>query len=167
MTNGFFTLELDTTGPNINIYMPNYTATSIETEIVIQSNEKLSEYQEIYILDSNRKRHDLIFEYHGDYLLGKLVMNNISIGIATIYARLKDDVNNLSNIAYKSFLLEDSTDLQLEIKEYSLNPIVGTKIKNVLDINKSKIVNTNEINKEIIEREYIRNINEITSKVGD
>ena len=82
-----FELYLDTTSPNIRINAPLKTTYNIHTYIVIDSSEPLMEYQDIYIIDSNGVRHDLVFLYQDDRYFGDIIFNeSYSIGIATIYA---------------------------------------------------------------------------------
>ncbi|WP_100406686.1 hypothetical protein [Bacillus solitudinis] len=112
-----FVLELDTTPPVIEIVAPTYTVSDAETEIIVDSNEILAEYQDIHIVDSSGKRHDVIFLYQGDYFYGKLIFNEFSIGIATIYVRVKDEVSNLSDLAKKTIDIKKSARLSLEVEE--------------------------------------------------
>lgn len=164
MNNNFFTLELDTTGPEIEIFMPNYTLPSIETEIIIQSNEQLSQYQEIYLIDSENKRYDFIFENRGNYLYGSTYFNNIAFGISTIHARLKDDVDNYSNTAIKSFLLYTSGTIKMEINDKSFLQNEKSKIKNTIIKNKIK---NSLIDSKIRKFNDIILIRKLNDKVGD
>lgn len=112
-------IELDTTPPDINIYVPSYTTNDLTNEIIIESNESLSNYQEVYVIDSNGDKHDYVFEKVSDkQFLGIVKFANFPMGTSTIYARMKDEVDNLSEIASKSFVIKESlTLLVLDIKD--------------------------------------------------
>lgn len=163
----FFMLELDTTGPQIDIYMPTYTLSYIETEIRIQSNENLALYQDIYIIDSKNERRKYIFEHCGDYLLGKITFNEYPSGIVTIYARLKDDVYNFSNTAYKSFLIQNFPEFKLEISDCIFENIIDSHIKHVSikdNIRKTWTHDKSKILKDMI---HIREINLKEEEITD
>jgi hypothetical protein len=115
----YVTLELDTTSPTIEIFAPKYTTETITNVITIESNEKLAKYQDIYVIDSKGVRHDYTFEKDSDNTyVGIIRFNNYPIGIATIYARMKDEVDNFSNVATSSIEIKEGlTLLSLEIKD--------------------------------------------------
>jgi hypothetical protein len=120
----FFYINLDLESPKLEISAPNYTTQNIYNDIFIYSNEKLSDFQEIYIIDKNGARHDLIFAYDNNKFIGK-VKFSIPVGIATIYARLKDIVDNVSDLYSKTIEVKESNTFTLEIasknKKISLN----------------------------------------------
>ena len=64
-------LTLDTTPPELSIFVPSYTTKTALTPIRIQSNESLSTYQEIYIIDALGNRHDLTFAHEDNLLVGE------------------------------------------------------------------------------------------------
>lgn len=113
----FFNLELDTTPPLISIIAPKYTVPGVETDILVISNEVLAEYQDVYVIDSSGKKYVLIFDHQGDQLSGKCNFNECSIGIATIYARAKDNVLNLSDIATATIDVRQSAKVFVTITE--------------------------------------------------
>lgn len=115
----YFYLELDTTSPFIEIMAPSYTTPQTYVEITIQANETLSTYQEIYAIDSKGVRHDITLNYRYTKFTGTVLFTNMPFGFVTIYARVKDEVGNLSNIAIKSVNLIQSNTLSLEIGAYS------------------------------------------------
>ena len=104
-------LELDRTPPIIEIYAPSYTTKDLVNEIIIQSNEKSSLSQnEIYAIDSNGDRHEYTFDYMDDInqFVGLIKFSNFPVGIATIYARVRDEVGNMSNRVSKSINIKES-----------------------------------------------------------
>jgi hypothetical protein len=69
-------------------------------EIEISANEELADWQEIYVKDSQGERHDYIFSKVDDCTyFGYVDLRVYPFGIATIYARMKDEVFNLSELA--------------------------------------------------------------------
>lgn len=126
----FFTLWLDTTPPQLEVVMPSYTLPQIYTQIDIYSNEILSSYQEIYLIDSNGDRFDYTFANYGDRLQGTVRFNNVAIGMATMYIRLKDEVGNISDTYIKNILIRESGMLKIE-KDVSTRKIdkdISTRI---------------------------------------
>ncbi|MFZ7103345.1 MAG: hypothetical protein ACOWWO_11920 [Peptococcaceae bacterium] len=129
----YFTLELDTTSPSLEIFAPDYTMKDTETEIRITANENLSTFQEIYIIDSLGQRHDHIFAYQGNVFAGILNFNNFPSGPATIYAYLKDDLYNLASITKTIAVISDQvlkiiTDElsnKFSLREYTLLDLVN------------------------------------------
>lgn len=97
----FFSLELDTTAPEVDIIAPVYTVPDTLTEIIVETSEALADWQDVYIVDAKGQRHDLIFAHQDDQLLGLLDFNICAIGIAVIYAQVRDDVFNLSALVSK------------------------------------------------------------------
>ena len=98
----YFTLTLDTTPPGIEITAPWYTTIHADTHIYIIANETLDIWQEIYIIDSAGQRHDFIFVHQGDRLYGVIKFSQVAQGIATIYARVRDTVHNVSALMSKA-----------------------------------------------------------------
>lgn len=100
---------MDTIAPKLEIISPQYTTREMQNTITIQANEEVSSYQEIYIIDSNNNRHDYTFSKVGeDKYVGYLNFYDYPIGIVTIYARLKDTVDNISNLFSKTMEIKDS-----------------------------------------------------------
>lgn len=114
-----FTLELDTTAPALEIQAPNYTTTYAETEIILTVDEPLAEWQDIYLLDPTGDRHDVVFSQTPDGFTGLLVMGTYGVGIMTLYARVRDDVGNVSELVRKSLDVRTSIDLDIRIDSES------------------------------------------------
>lgn len=105
-------ITLDTTPPKIRIYAPKYTTKSIYNEIIIESNEELAEYQDIYAIDPKGDKHNLTFQRETDKrLVGVVRFNDMSDGIVAIHARVKDVVGNISNLASATIEIKDSISL--------------------------------------------------------
>lgn len=104
MANSFI-LELDTTGPRVAISAPGYTTPDIENEVYVNADEALAPFQNIYLVDSEQVRHDFIFQYEGTRFYGIVKLADCAAGIATLYVQVKDEVENLSNLATKSINL--------------------------------------------------------------
>jgi len=112
-----FALELDTTGPQISIISPSYTVPNIITEIIIDADEPLADWQDVYVVDSKGKRHNLIFARHGNSLIGLVDFNICTIGIATLYATVRDEVFNLSAQISKAINIRQGAKLKAVIND--------------------------------------------------
>lgn len=94
----YFTVDLDTTGPDITISAPAYTGRDTQNTIIVQANEQLSTDQDFYFIDSLGKRYDVIFTHEGDRFIGTLTFSEIASGIAVFYAQVWDEVGNPSAV---------------------------------------------------------------------
>lgn len=97
----YFNLELDTTGPIISINSPLYAVPTDLVTITITSNEIMAPWQEIYTIDSTGMRRDLVLFFSDNEFTGEFSVAEYGIGVATIYAKVLDDVGNVSPIASK------------------------------------------------------------------
>lgn len=131
MERNYFILELDLEGPNVNCYAPIYSDRQSNNEIVFTSSEALSDFQEVYIMDSQGGRHDLIFSLTGENeYIGNVVFNEYPMGIATVYGQFKDDVGNPSNLASRSINIVSSHDslmLKLTVSEKEASVSINSK----------------------------------------
>lgn len=109
----YFNLILDTMGPNITIYAPAYTVSEEVTEIFVQGSEQLGSYQDIYLIGPYGQRIDLTFEHLGDRFRGTYNFSAIPLGIYTIYARVKDALDNPSPLASRTIYLREKAPLRL------------------------------------------------------
>lgn len=145
---GYFTIELDTTAPTIEIFAPSYSDRKSNNTIRVVSNEKLSEFQDIYIVDSQGVKHYVIFSFDGDKeFVGNVVFDEYPIGISTIYAQLKDTVNNISNlaVAYISVIFTaNSLMLRLSMSDYTISPSINYESMNFIFSDKIKKINISE-----------------------
>lgn len=134
----------------VGIYAPSYTTKELLNKIIIESNEPISN-QEIYITDSNGIRHNYTFDREDENtLVGLVKFINYPLGIVTISARVKDEVDNISNLVSKSIVIKESlTLLKLEIKDTARhNEILDISRKS--DIGSlSRMIEVNEESREV------------------
>jgi hypothetical protein len=111
----YFILELDTTSPVIEIECPEYTTKREPLPIIIQADEALDSWHDVFIIDSQGTRHNVILTLSGDKFEGFISFNEVYHGMATIFARTRDEVFNVSNIAQKAVLVMADAEVFLEI----------------------------------------------------
>lgn len=130
-------LELDTTAPTISLNIPSYTTRDILNYIEVISNEKLAlSGHEVYIIDTLGNRFNLNLSLNNNILYGYSQFNDYSIGPATLYAKVLDEVNNISNIQQKTFNIIDT------LGRLKVNVSVNTN-KTILNIkNRKTIIST-------------------------
>lgn len=93
----FFTLTLDTTAPEIEVFIPQYVLASGDLDITVQGNEELEpSYQEFSLIDSKGQEHPFILTYFDKQFKGKVPLFNIPTGLLTVQVRVKDSVLNPS-----------------------------------------------------------------------
>lgn len=128
----YLLLELDTTPPEIEIIAPRYTTHDITNEITITANEPLSSFQEIYTIDSQGNRFNHTFKHNGNEFIGSIRFNELSFGVATIYAQLKDEVGNPSALVSKPIEIKESLSrLNLSISDSCRNITTSEKVRNI------------------------------------
>lgn len=132
MAQSYVILTLDTTAPDVEVLMPNYTTMQARTEIRVVANELLAEWQEIYVIDSLDNRHDLNFRHEEKELVGIVVFEEYPLGISTVHARVMDEVGNKSSIAKKSIRILDAESLTVSLSE-SIND-VSVSIENYQNV---------------------------------
>lgn len=109
MNRSYVFIELDTIAPKVNIFAPSYTTQDIVNQITIEANENVSNHHEVWIIDSEGERHDYVFtKSKENQFIGLVRLNNLPFGISTIYARVSDDVGNISETASHSFTIKES-----------------------------------------------------------
>lgn len=137
----YFTLVLDTTPPEVEIIAPWYTTAHADTHIYIIADELLDTWQEIYVIDSTGKRHDFIFDYEGDRLYGMVKFSQVASGIATIYARVRDEVHNISALVGKAidikagakvFVFTVEATMQMDVK-VTMQDVTATEASQNVD----------------------------------
>lgn len=148
----FIYIWFDRTPPEVEIYAPSYTTRELLNEITIEANENIADdHHEIYAIDSNGDRHDYTFEKELDNrFVGFIKFSDLPIGIVTIYARMKDDVDNFSNLIGKSIeIKENLTLLQLSIGDKQRNIFINDSNRNIEINDKSRSINIDIKNKEV------------------
>jgi hypothetical protein len=135
MASNYLLLELDTTAPTLHIYAPSYTTRSTITPITIEANETIGSHQEIYVIDSAGNRKDLTFTHEGSSLVGELSFNDYPIGIATLYVRLKDEVDNVSSLYSHTISIMESeiltSEMKIEIMQNQMGVVTMNQMINV------------------------------------
>jgi hypothetical protein len=155
----YIVLELDTTPPEIEIYAPRYTTREILNEIKIISNEKLSAFQDIYIIDSKNNRHDYTFEYSENEFIGFVQFNELSYGMATIYVTVKDEVYNRSALVSKTIEIKESLSrLNVSISDSFRSVTIKEHARNIKTEKCSRNMNTSEQIRNATVKEETRNI---------
>ena len=119
----WFCLELDTTPPAIEIFVPPYISFDKPMPISIVSNELLLDFQEFYIVDAEGYRHDIILNLNDDHFSGTTQLNDFVVGVATIYCRVLDVVGNASNLVSKPFNVITANIINSSLRDYTLNLI--------------------------------------------
>lgn len=138
-------VELDTTAPHIDIYAPRYTTRESLNIITIESDEALAEYQDVYVLDKNGDRHNFTFNRDTDnQYIGIIKFNTMPLGIVQIFARMKDEVDNFSNVA--SATIEIKNTLQSAVAK------VNDKARFIVKIQESKsdIIRVTDKNRKVV-----------------
>lgn len=127
----YLVIELDTTSPKIDVYAPRFTTREMVTTIIIESNENLGDYQDIYIVDNIGERVNLTFKREDSHtFIGNVRLNNVSVGIVNLYVRLKDEVDNLSDLVSVPIEIKPSLELAtVEVSDINKN-IINTYSKN-------------------------------------
>ena len=112
-----FNLFLDTTGPEIMVFAPDYTVKNSLADFEVRANERLAVDQEFYFLDSEGKRHDVIFQYNGDSFLGWVDFGQFPEGIAVFYAQVMDEVGNPSPVVTHTVLIHQGAAAEVQIMD--------------------------------------------------
>ena len=110
-----FNLILDTTGPEIMVFAPDYTVKSTLADYEIKANERLAVNQEFYFLDGEGKRHDVIFQYNGDSFLGWVDFGQFPEGIAVFYAQVFDELGNPSPVVTHTILIHQRAGIDVQL----------------------------------------------------
>ncbi len=137
--NAYFFLELDTTGPQIVLFTPDYTGRDY-CPVRVEGSELLDPTLELYVIDSKGIRQNATIAYYGTYFEGFIPFHNVAPGIANIYARARDTVFNLSNSVQKAVLVfgeDEVTGLEIETSEI---PFLISAISKVPEIDLQEII---------------------------
>lgn len=101
-------LTLDTTPPQVEIVAPTFVPQSAiaPIPIYVHANEELDPWHEVYFVDADGVRHDYTLLHQGDMLSGAIPVHQMPTGIGTLYARVRDTVHNVSDIATHSIYVQ-------------------------------------------------------------
>lgn len=127
-----FVLELDTTGPSVNVIAPNYTAENVITEIIIEGNEHLSPEQNFYFVDSFGQRYDVLFSYEGDSFKRLVNFENYPSGILTLHGIVKDDVLNPSAMISYSIEIVNRSEVALTVRDSVREMVLSESVRSML-----------------------------------
>lgn len=125
----FFELDLDTTGPELSVYGPGYVMKSGDIEV--RANEKLSNNAEFYFIDSEGKRHDVIFKYNGDSFMGEVDFSLFPAGISIFYGQVKDEVYNLSPVVTHSLLVHGGSGASVQVLDMKRFMIIDDQDRSI------------------------------------
>lgn len=153
-----FELFLDTTGPEISIFAPNYTMKNSMTDIEIKGSERLAEDQDFYFIDSQGGRHDVIFQHNGDSFLGWVDFSVFPQGIAILYAQVHDTVFNPSPSISHTILIHGGTGVDVEVEDIDRDMETGADNRFIVIEYKAKPIYEVEISRAIKPDEKVRPI---------
>lgn len=137
----FFTLRLDTVGPDIEIRIPPYVLSTSDMDLMIAANEEVEPgYQNFYLMDSTGQRHDIILAHHGDYFKGKVSIGSLPLGIVTVYAQVQDTVLNLSPVIYQSFQIVEGIKVRIRPSIHTRSVRPAVKARKVVSTTKTRKV---------------------------
>lgn len=152
-------IELDRTPPAIEINAPKYSTTVSYNIITIDCSESIGS-QEIYVIDSLGVRHDYIFEVEGNKLIGNIRFINFPIGIVELYAKITDDVGNISNLISTAINVMEPSPLEMDLFE-SISNLDENNFTQELAINDSvSLINILEKTQDSLIEETIMQIDE-------
>lgn len=117
----YIIVELDTKAPTIEIYAPAYTVREASVEVTIEADEIIGTPNEIYVIDESGTRHDYTFRRDGNQLTGILDFNGFPLGLARLFVRVKDTVDNVSELYEKTITIRESLTI--------LNPVISDSKK--------------------------------------
>ncbi len=154
----YFTLVLDTVPPQIEILAPWYTVAGADTHIYVIADEPLDAWQEIYIIDAAGERHDFIFAHQNDRFYGVVKLAQIAVGIATIYARVRDTVHNVSALASKTIDVKEGAQIFVFAAVASRRVDAGTVAQKIAAAEAARAVGASEAARGVGAREAARQI---------
>lgn len=125
----FIPITLDTKSPTIQIFMADNTTNQATTFVTVQADETLENYQDFYLIDSAGTRHDVPMVYNGDHFSANIVFPTASLGTATFYAQVKDEVWNISEQISKDIEIFEANVLFVIVNDRELHKIKLTNKK--------------------------------------
>jgi hypothetical protein len=108
----YFEVTLDTSPPKVNIIMPEYTTTEIPTQLIVESDDFLSDDYVAYVIDANGEKVDITLTNKGKSLEGNFNFSGFPYGVNTFFVRVKDDVHNESPLVWRTFSILDVMSFQ-------------------------------------------------------
>jgi hypothetical protein len=139
----YFYLTLDTAPPVIRVVHPPF-AVRYQTgvSIVIYGNEQMMQ-EEIYIIDSEGQRIDLIFDNEGDTLIGYYNFGECAFGTATIYVSVRDYLDNVSP------LYSSTIEVLSEGEGQKLTGVMSNKSRKIISLIKERNIEIDSIPRKV------------------
>lgn len=109
----FFTVTLDTMAPGLIMTVPLWTLKTC-IPVIVQSDEPLDKWQEVYVLDSKGKRHDFTLAWEEYSLAGTIAFQEIASGIALLHVGVRDRVFNSTYLEANISVADYSIPMQIE-----------------------------------------------------
>lgn len=156
----YVVIEFDRTAPAIEIQAPNYTTNEITTVIRIEASESVSSYQEFYVIDNQGTRHDYTFlQEDSNTFIGRIRFNTMPLGLVSLYARVKDEVDNISDVAMATIEVKEHNRLLKMDTRFSARGVsVKEYASNIDTREKAKAIKTDETAMDVIDSERTQSI---------
>jgi len=132
----WFTIELDTTGPEINVYTQTWVTINNNLYVSVEYNEPLDTgWYTAILTDSNKQPHNIILRDVGGILVGSLQILSIPEGSAFLEVRVRDQVNNLSNLVKQRIEILPQAVLTISLMEPEVTEIEVKECKTGMVLN--------------------------------
>jgi hypothetical protein len=165
-----FTLDLDTTNPSIILATPNYGVKNKPMYIRVESDKPLDSFQFMYMIDANRNTHPITLSHEGTYYAGLIDLTNLPKGVTRVYARVRDELHNVSDEIYQAFYLAEKTSvnvkLNLSVRDIHIHGTLQTVETDVTFRSVHIDSNTRNIRVESTSREIEQSITQRHTKIG-
>lgn len=137
----FLTVTLDTTSPTVSIIAPEYVAKNETFDIIIQADEMLDQWSDIYVVDSKNRQYPLSFLNDGDRFVGEFEVKGMS-DYLRIVASVRDEVFNesLNNMKTINIMTGNGLVISDRVSDRNVNRFKEKE-------NKPNVVETNRENK--------------------
>lgn len=137
-------ITFDRTNPKIDIYAPRYTTDEVVNIVTVEADEPLSTYQEFYIEDNKGVIHNYTFvQIEPHIYMGRIKLSNMPYGILKLYARVRDEVDNQSNLEMATIELKESLHFLTMAEAHRSSPIMASeRIRDILDNDRESLIGT-------------------------
>ncbi len=138
MSNNWFTLTLDTTPPQVEIIAPYYSILTSKLPVEVVANEELDHWQEVYLIDANGDRYDFTFQHRGNKFYGLVDLSSVTLGIATLYVRVRDVVHNVSDLNSATIDIKAGAKIYVFVDEKVLTVGVKETVREIVASEKAR-----------------------------